>query len=192
MADHNRSTFPSMANPTTTSTPAPRPRRLNLLRPPVGVLEVFALEMVFVYQAPFLALQAAVELRAELKDPSTAAPSATPTERPPAPLPAPTPERPKPSIGTGLDWQTARDRMIALRRYGESFTSLRDLAARGGCSDGLIRKAIRQDVGLRAWAAESKRIRRTTLAAFASSTARPSRPSASNSPAWTPAAPAGG
>ncbi len=165
MADHNRPTPPSMATSTPTSTPAPRPRRLNLLGPPIGVLEVFAKEMAFVYQAPFLALQAAVELGAELDEPTTAERSATPNQQPPAPPVAPTSDRPKPAIGTGLDWQTARDRLVAIRRQGESFTSLRDLAARVGCSEGLIRKAIKQDVGLRAWAAESKRTRRTAPAA---------------------------
>jgi hypothetical protein len=70
------------------------------------------------------------------------------------------------TVGQGqISWQTARDRLIAIRRQGESFTSLRDLAARVGCSEGLIRKAIKQDVGLRAWAAESKRARRTAPAA---------------------------
>jgi hypothetical protein len=117
--------------------------------------------MAFVYQAPFLALQAAVELGAELDEPTTAESSATPTQQPAAPAT----ERPKPAIGTGLDWQTARDRLITIRRQGESFTSLRDLAARVGCSEGLIRKAIKQDVGLRAWTAESKRTRRTAPAA---------------------------
>ncbi len=81
MADHNRSTLPSMANPTPTSTPAPRPRRLSLFGPPVGVLEVFAREVAFVYHAPFLALQAAVELGAEFDEPTAAQPSATPAER---------------------------------------------------------------------------------------------------------------
>jgi hypothetical protein len=77
--------------------------------------------------------------------------------------PAATPE---PTVGRGqISWQTARDRLVAIRRQGESFTSLRDLAARVGCSEGLIRKAIKQDVGLRAWAAESKRTRRTAPAA---------------------------
>jgi hypothetical protein len=165
MADQNQLTLPSMATSTPTSTPAPRPRRLNLIGPPIGVLEVFAKEMAFVYQAPFLALQAAVALGAELDEPTTAEPSVTPTQQPPAPPAAPATERPKPTIGTGLDWQTARERLIAIRRQGESFTSLRDLAARVGCSEGLIRKAIKQDVGLRAWAAESKRTRRTAPAA---------------------------
>ncbi|MBM3596350.1 MAG: hypothetical protein FJX31_11470 [Alphaproteobacteria bacterium] len=150
MADHNRSTLPSMATSTPTSTPAPRPRRLNLFGPPIGVLEVFAKEMAFVYQAPFIALQAAAELGAELDEPTTAEPPAIPTQQPHAPPAAPTPERPKPAVGTGLDWQTARDRLVAIRRQGESFTSLRDLAARVGCSEGLIRKAIKQDMGLRA------------------------------------------
>jgi hypothetical protein len=161
MADHNRSTLPSMATSTPTSTPAPRPRRLSLFGPPIGVLEAFSKEMAFVYQAPFLALQAAVELGAELDEPTAAEASATPTEQPAAP----TGERPKPVIGTGLDWQTACDRLIAIRRQGKSFTSLRDLAARVGGSEGLIRKAIKQAVGLRAWAAESKRTRRTAPAA---------------------------
>ena len=70
------------------------------------------------------------------------------------------------TVGQGqISWQTARDRLIAIRREGEAFTSLRDLATRIGCSEGLIRKAIKQDVGLRAWAAESKRTRRTAPAA---------------------------
>jgi hypothetical protein len=154
-----------MATSTPTSTPAPRPRRLNLFGPPIGVLEVFAKEMAFVYQAPFLALQAAVELGAELDEPTTAEASTTPTQQPPAPPSAPADERLKPAIGTGLDWQSARNRLIAIRRQGESFTSLRDLAARVGCSEGLIRKAIKQDVGLRAWVAESKRTCRTAPAA---------------------------
>ena len=73
----------------------------------------------------------------------------------------------EPTVGQGqLSWQTARDRLVAIRRQGESFTSLRDLAARVGCSEGLIRKAIKQDVGLRAWVAESKRTRRTAPAAI--------------------------
>ena len=165
MADHNRSTLPLMATSTPTSTPAKQPRRLNLFGPPIGVLEVFAKEMAFVYQAPFLALQAAVELGAEMDGPTTAEPSATATQQPPAPPAASTAERPKPAVGTGLDWQTARDRLVAIRRQGESFTSLRDLAARVGCSEGLIRKAIKQDVGLRAWVAEAKRTRRTAPAA---------------------------
>ena len=82
MADHNRSTLPSMATPTPASTPAPRPRRLSLFGPPIGVLEVFAKEMAFVYHAPFLALKAAVELGAELDEPTIAEPSATPTQQP--------------------------------------------------------------------------------------------------------------
>jgi hypothetical protein len=70
------------------------------------------------------------------------------------------------TVGRGqISWQTARDRLIAIRRQGEPFTSLRDLASRIGCSEGLIRKAIKQDVGLRAWTAESKRTRRTAPAA---------------------------
>jgi hypothetical protein len=77
--------------------------------------------------------------------------------------PAPTSEA---TVGPGqISWQTARDRLIALRRAGESFTSLRDLAARIGCSEGLIRKAIKSDTGLRAWAASASRTRRTASAA---------------------------
>ena len=116
MADHNRSTLPSMATSTPASTPAKQPRRLSLFGPPIGVLEVFAKEMAFIYQAPFLALQAAVELGAELDEPTAAEPSATPPQQPPAPPATPAPERPKPAIGIGLDWQTARDRLIAIRR----------------------------------------------------------------------------
>ena len=136
MADHSRPTLPSMATSTPTSTPAPRPRRLSLFGPPIGALEVFAKEMAFVYQAPFLALQAAVELGAEMDGPMTAEPVATPPQQPPAPMATPAPERPKPAIGSGLGWQTARDRLVAIRRQGESFTSLRDLATRVGCSEG--------------------------------------------------------
>lgn len=165
MADHNRTTLPPMATSTPASTPAPQPRRLNLFGPPIGVLEVFAKEMAFIYQAPFLALQAAVELGTELDEPTVAPPAEPPAGQPPSPSVAPATDHPKPAIGTGLDWQTARDRLIAIRRQGESFTSLRDLATRIGCSEGLIRKAIKQDVGLRAWAAESKRTRRTAPAA---------------------------
>jgi AraC-like DNA-binding protein len=70
------------------------------------------------------------------------------------------------TVGQGqISWQTARDRLIAIRRQGESFSSLRDLAARVGCSEGLIHKVIKQDVGMRAWAAEARCTRRTAHAA---------------------------
>ena len=165
MADDNRPTLPSMANLTPTSTPAPRPRRLSLFGPPVAAVEAFAKEMTLINQTPLLALKAVIDLGLELDEPTsseTAAPAAKPPTAPAAEL---APERPTPAIGIGLDWQTARDRLIALRRAGESFTSLRDLAARVGCSEGLIRKAIKSDAGLRAWAAEAKRARRTAPAA---------------------------
>ncbi len=165
MANDNRPTLPSMANPTQTSTPAPRPRRPSLFGPPVAVVEAFAKEMALINQTPLLALKAVIDLGLELDEPIAPQPAAAAVESPPAPSADPTPDRPKPTIGTGLDWQTARDRLIALRRAGESFTSLRDLAARVGCSEGLIRKAIKSDVGLRAWAAEAKRTRRTAPAA---------------------------
>jgi hypothetical protein len=154
-----------MANPTPTSTPAPRPLRLSLFGPPVAAVEAFAKEMALINQAPLLAIRAVMELGQEIDDP-TVSPSAAPAaEAPIAPAAEPTPEQPTPAIGTGLDWQTARDRLITLRRAGESFTSLRDLAARLGCSEGLIRKATKSDTGLRAWAAEEKRTRRTAPAA---------------------------
>jgi hypothetical protein len=146
-----------MANPTQTSTPAPRPRRLSLFGPPVAVVEAFAKEMTLINQTPLLALKAVIDLGLELDKPIASQPAAPAAETPTAPAAEPTPDRPTPSIGTGLDWQTARDRLIALRRAGESFTSLRDLAARVGCSEGLIRKAIKSDVGLRAWAASTSR-----------------------------------
>ena len=165
MADDNRPTLPSMANPTQTSTPAPRPRRLSLFGPPVAVVEAFAKEMTLINQTPLLALRAVIDLGLELDEPIAFQPAAPAAEPPTAPAAEPTPDQPTPAIGTGLDWQTARDRLIALRRAGESFTSLRDLAARVGCSEGLIRKAIKSDVGLRAWAAEAKRTRRTAPAA---------------------------
>ena len=54
--------------------------------------------------------------------------------------PAATPEA---TVGRGqISRQTARDRLSAIRRQGGCFTSLRDLATRVGCSEGLIRKAI--------------------------------------------------
>jgi hypothetical protein len=161
MADDNRSTLPSMANPTRTSTPAPRPRRLSLFGPPVAVVEAFAREMTLINQTPLLALKAVIDLGLELDEPIAFQPAAPAAEAPTAPAAEPAPDRPTPAIGTGLNWQTARDRLIALRRAGESFTSLRDLAARIGCSEGLIRKAIKSDVGLRAWAASTTRTRRT-------------------------------
>jgi len=165
MANDNRSTLPSMANPTPTSKPAPRPRRLSLFGPPVAVVEAFAREMTLINQTPLLALKAVIDLGLELDEPTpsqSAAPAAAASTAPAAEL---TPDRPTPAIGTGLDWQTARDRLIALRRSGESFTSLRDLADRVGCSEGLIRKAIKSDIGLRAWATGAKRTRRTAPAA---------------------------
>ncbi len=80
--------------------------------------------------------------------------------------PAPPVATPQAALGGGqLSWQHARDGLIVFRRQGQKFTSLRDLAARLGCSEGLIRKAIKGDVGLRAWAAGSKRTRRTAPAA---------------------------
>ena len=163
MADDNRPTLPSMANPT--STPAPRPRRLSLFGPPVAVVEAFAKEMALINQTPLLALKAVIDLGLELDEPIAFQPAAPAAEPPTAPAAELTPERPTPSIGTGLDWQTARNHLIALRRAGESFTSLRDLAARVGCSEGLIRKAIKRDTGLRAWAASASRTRRTAPAA---------------------------
>jgi hypothetical protein len=165
MADDNRPTLPSMANPTPTSTPAPRPRRLSLFGPPVAAVEAFAREMTLINQTPLLALKAVIDLGLELDEPTSSEPAAPAAEPPTAPSAELTPDRPTPSIGTGLDWQTARDRLIALRRAGESFTSLRDLAARIGCSEGLVRKAIKSDTGLRAWAAAAKRTRRTAPAA---------------------------
>jgi hypothetical protein len=155
MADDSRPTLPSMANPT--PTPAPQPRRLSLFGPPVAAVEAFAKDMALINQAPLLAIRAVMELGQELDEPAA--------ERPTAPSPEPASDQPTPAIGTGLNWQTARDRLIALRRSGESFTSLRDLAARVGCSEGLIRKAIKSDTGLRAWAAETKRTRRAAPAA---------------------------
>jgi hypothetical protein len=121
--------------------------------------------MTLINQTPLLALKAVIDLGLELDEPTpsqSAAPAAAASTAPAAEL---TPDRPTPAIGTGLDWQTARDRLTALRRSGESFTSLRDLADRVGCSEGLIRKAIKSDIGLRAWATGAKRTRRTAPAA---------------------------
>jgi hypothetical protein len=112
-----------------------------------------------------LALKAVIDLGPELDQPIAFPPAAPAAEPRTAPAAEPTPDSHTPAIGTGLDWQTARDRLIALRRAGESFTSLRDLTARVGCSEGLIRKASESDTGLRAWSAEAKRTRRTAPAA---------------------------
>jgi hypothetical protein len=128
-------------------------------------VEAFAKEMALINQAPLLALKAVIDLGLELDEPIAPQPAAAAVESPPAPAAAPASDRPTPAIGTGLSWQTARDRLIAIRRSGESFTSLRDLASRVGCSEGLIRKAIKSDVGLRAWSASSARTRRTATAA---------------------------
>jgi hypothetical protein len=163
MADNNRPTLPSMTNPT--PTPAPQPRRLSLFGPPVAAVEAFAKEMALINQAPLLAIRAFMELGQEIDDPTVSQPAAPAAEAPIAPAAETAPDRPTPAIGTGLNWQTARDRLIALRRSGESFTSLRDLADRVGCSEGLIRKAIKRDAGLRAWAASASRTRRTAPAA---------------------------
>jgi hypothetical protein len=154
-----------LTNPTQTSTPAPRPRRLSLFGPPVAVVEAFAKEMTLINQTPLLALKAVIDLGLELDEPTAFQPAAPAAAPPATPAAKPTPDRPTPAIGTGLDWKTARDRLIALRRSGESCTSLRDLAARIGCSEGLIRKAIKSDIGLRAWATGAKRTRRTAPAA---------------------------
>jgi hypothetical protein len=121
--------------------------------------------MTLINQAPLLAIRALMELGEELDEPIAYPPAAQVADPPTAPAPEPAPNRPAPSIGTGLDWQTARDRLIALRRVGESFTSLRDLATRVGRSEGLIRKASESDTGLRAWSAEAKRTRLTAPAA---------------------------
>ncbi len=94
--------------------------------------------MKLINQTPLLALKAVIDLGLELDEPIAFRPAAPAAEASTAPAAEPTADRRAPSIGTGLDWQTARDRLIALRRAGESFTSLRDLAARVGCSEGLI------------------------------------------------------
>jgi hypothetical protein len=132
---------------------------------PVAAVEAFAKEMALINQAPLLAIRAVMELGLELDEPPATQPATTAITPPTTPAVEPTPDQPKPAIGTGLDWQTARDRLIALRRAGESFTSLRNLAVRVGCSEGLIRKAIKSDVGLRAWTASTSRTRRTAPAA---------------------------
>jgi AraC-like DNA-binding protein len=120
--------------------------------------------MTLINQTPLIALKAVIDLGLELDEPIAPQPAAAAVESPPAPAAEPTPDQPKPAFGTGLSWQTARDRLIARRRSGESFTSLRDLAARVGCSEGLIRKAIKRDTGLRAWAASASRTRPPTCA----------------------------
>ena len=152
MADHDRPTSSLTATPS----PAPRPRRLSLFGAPAAVLGPFMRETSQLRQSPVAAVASLVDLVGGPVDRP-----ASQAEPVPAPLAATPSQRAKPAIGTGLDWQTARDRLVAIRRQGEAFTSLRDLAARVGGSEGLIRKAIKQDVGLRAWTAESKRARRT-------------------------------
>ena len=96
------------------------PRRLSLFGPPVAAVEAFAKEMALINQAPLLAIRAVMELGLELEEPLATQPATTAITPPTAPAVDPPPERPTPAIGTGLDWQTARDRLIALRRAGES------------------------------------------------------------------------
>jgi hypothetical protein len=139
--------------------------RINLFNPHLAAVKIVAQQMARIQAVRSEVLATTLGfLTGTNDDPSpgqapasAAAPSATTVAaQPPRRV-----ERPVHVIGEGLSWQTARDRLIALRRAGESFTSLRDLAARVGCSEGLIRKAIKSDTGLRAWAAGAKRTRRT-------------------------------
>jgi hypothetical protein len=104
MADDNRPTLPSMANPTPTSTPAPRPRRLSLFGPPVAVVEAFAREMTLINQTSLIALKAVIDLGLELDEPIAFQPAAPAAAPPVTPAATPTPDRPTPAIGTGLDW----------------------------------------------------------------------------------------
>jgi hypothetical protein len=157
IADHDRPTSSLTATPTA----APRPRRLSLFGAPAAVLGPFMRETSQLRQSLVAAIASLVALVGEPVDPSAC--QAEPAAAPPAATPS---QRAKPAIGTGLDWQTSGDRLIAICRLGESFTSLRDLADPVGCSEDLIRTAIKQDVGLRAWATDSKRTRRTAPAAI--------------------------
>jgi hypothetical protein len=93
-----------MANPTPTSTPAPRPRRLSLFGPPVAVVEAFAREMTLINQTSLIALKAVIDLGLELDEPIAFQPAAPAAAPPVTPAATPTPDRPTPAIGTGLDW----------------------------------------------------------------------------------------
>ncbi len=102
MADDNRPTLPSMANPTPTSTPAPRPRRLSLFGPPVAAVEALAKEMALINQAPLLAIRAVMQRGQRLDDPTASQPAAPAAEPPTTPTVKPAPEQPTRAIGTGL------------------------------------------------------------------------------------------
>jgi hypothetical protein len=146
-----------------------RPPRINLFNPYIAAVQLVAHEMARIHSvrsevlATTLGLLSGMDAPANLEhapEPAVAQGGATVASQQP-----PQAERPFHKLGEGISWQTARDRLIALRRAGESFTSLRNLAVRVGCSEGLIRKAIKSDTGLRAWAVEAKRTRRTAPAA---------------------------
>jgi hypothetical protein len=143
--------------------------RINLFNPHLAAVQIVAQEMARIHAVRSEVLATTLGfLNGTNDDPSPGqapAPAAAPSATTVAAQQPPRVERPVHVIGEGLSWQTARDRLIALRRSGEYFTSLRDLATRIGCSEGLIRKAIKSDTGLRAWAAGAKRTRRTAPAA---------------------------
>lgn len=84
MADDNRPTLFSTANPIPTSTLAPRPRRLRLrLRlfgPPAAAVEAFAKETALINQASLLAIRAVMELGQELDEPIAFQPAAPAAE----------------------------------------------------------------------------------------------------------------
>jgi hypothetical protein len=147
----------------------PKPPWINFFNPHLAAVQIVAKEMARIQAVRSELLAASFGLLRRTDDdaslehapaPATAlgATVATPQQ-------SPTVERSVRVIGEGLSWQAARDRLIDLRGAGQSFTSLRDLAARIGCSEGLIRKAIKSDTGLRAWVASATRTRRTAPAA---------------------------
>ncbi len=107
VADQRRPNFRITATPT----PAPRPRRLSLFGAPAAVLGTFMREKSQLRHSRVAAVAALVDLVGEPVDPSAC--QAEPATTPPAATPSPDA---KPSIGTGLNWQTARDRLIAIRR----------------------------------------------------------------------------
>jgi hypothetical protein len=63
--------------------------------------------MTLINQTPLLALKVVIDLGLGLDEPIAFQPAAPAAEPPTAPAAELTPNRPKPDIGTGLDWQTA-------------------------------------------------------------------------------------
>ena len=69
-----------MATSTPALSPAPRPRRIRLFAPRIGIVEAFAKEVTLIHQAPLFALKAFIEVGQELDEPIVLQPAASPAE----------------------------------------------------------------------------------------------------------------